>query len=256
MKLSIITVNKNNADGLEKTIQSVICQKFTDYEYIIIDGNSTDNSVNVIKKYSDSIHYWISEPDTGIYNAMNKGIKIATGEYVILMNSGDRFVDKNTLFHVFSKEHTADLLVGNIIMEWKRFNERRSCPSKITFYHFFAGDTLHHQATFTKRALFDEIGLYDEELEICSDWKFALFAIAKYNKSLEKLNEDIALRDVNGISNSEKFTSLLKKEHEETLQKDFPYFYDDYKELYLLKRFTFHRLKKHIKWRLRKIIRG
>jgi hypothetical protein len=171
------------------------------------------------------------------------------------MNSGDCFISENTLANVFSKEHTADLLVGNIIMEWKRFNERRTCPSKITFYFFFT-DTLHHQATFTKRILFDEIGLYDEELKICSDWKFALFAIVKYDKSLEKLEEDIALRDVNGISNAEGFASIIKKEHNETIQKYFPYFYEDYKELYLLKRFTFHRLKKHIKWRLRKFLRG
>lgn len=254
-KLSIITINLNNADGLEKTIQSVICQKFVDYEYIIIDGNSTDDSVGIIKKYADDIHYWVSESDSGIYNAMNKGIKKANGEYVIFMNSGDRFADSNTLTHVFSKEHTADILVGNIILEWKRFNERRECPSRITFHHFFSGNTLHHQATFTKRSLFDEIGLYDEQLKICSDWKFALLALAKYNKSVEKIDEDIALRDVAGISNLKESINIIKKEHHDTLKEYFPYFYDDYEFLHRKTRFTFKRLKKHLMWRLKNLLR-
>ena len=256
MKLSVITINLNNASGLEETIRSVICQKFVDYEYIIIDGNSTDESINTIKKHSAHIHYWVSEPDAGIYNAMNKGILNASGEYLIFMNSGDCFIGSNTLANVFSEEHTEDLLVGNIIMNWKRYRERLSCPDKITFYYFFTGGTLHHQATFTKRTLFNEIGLYDEQLKICSDWKFALLAVVKYNKSVKKIDEDISLRDVTGISNADEFSSCLKKEHKETLKEQFPYFYDDYKELYKIKRFTFKRLKKHIKWRLRKLIRG
>jgi glycosyltransferase involved in cell wall biosynthesis len=241
---------------LEKTIQSVICQKYTDYEYIIIDGNSTDNSVEIIKKYSGRIHYWISEPDTGIYNAMNKGIRKAKGKYVIFMNSGDCFISVNTLMNVFSSEHTADLLVGNVIMKWKWYKEKRLCPSKITFYFFFTGDTLRHQATFTKRNLFDEIGLYDEQYKICSDWKFALFAIIKYNKSLEKLEEDIALVDTSGISIADEFASCLKKERADVIKEYFPYFYEDYSELYRLKRFTVHRLKKQIVWRLRRLSEG
>ena len=256
MKLTIVTINRNNADGLLQTIQSVINQKFTDYEYIIIDGNSTDDSVDIIKKHSEHIHYWVSESDSGIYNAMNKGIKKATGEYIIFMNSGDCFICSDTLANVFSEEHTEDLLVGNIIMNWKRFKERLSCPDKITFYYFFTRGTLHHQATFTKATLFDEVGLYDEQLKICSDWKFALLAVVKYNKPVKKISEDIALRDVTGVSNADELISCRKKECDETLKVCFPRFYDDYKELYRLKRFTFSRLKRRIKWRLRKFIRG
>ncbi len=89
MKLSIITINKNNAYGLRKTIQSVINQTYSNIEYIIIDGASTDGSIDVIKKFEDKIDWWASEPDTGIYNAMNKGIKIATGDYCQFLNSGD-----------------------------------------------------------------------------------------------------------------------------------------------------------------------
>ena len=89
MKLSVITINFNNRDGLRKTIESVVNQTYNDFEYIIIDGGSTDGSVDVIKEYADRIDYWVSEPDKGIYNAMNKGIDVAKGEYCIFMNSGD-----------------------------------------------------------------------------------------------------------------------------------------------------------------------
>lgn len=253
MKLSIITINKNNAGGLEETILSVICQEFTDYEYIVIDGNSTDNSVEIIKKYADRIHYRISEPDTGIYNAMNKGIRKATGEYVIFMNSGDRFIHEQTLLNVFSKEHNSDLLIGNIILDGNLFKERKNVSRKITFYYLLT-EILWHQATFTKRSLFDEIGLYDEQLKISSDWKYALLALVKYNKSFEILDEEIALVETKGISGSDKANQWAKKEHDETIEKYFPYFYDDYKELYRLKRFSCHRLERHIIWKLRKII--
>jgi hypothetical protein len=172
------------------------------------------------------------------------------------MNSGDCFISENTLANVFSKEHTADLLVGNIIMDWTRYQERRSCPSKITFYFFYTGDTLRHQATFTKRILFDDIGLYDEQYKICSDWKFALLAIIKYNKSLEKLEEDIALIDTTGISITNKFAPCLKNERADILKEYFPFFYEDCNELYRLKRFTVHRMKLYIKWRLRRLLCG
>jgi glycosyltransferase involved in cell wall biosynthesis len=89
MKLSVITINYNNAIGLRKTIESVVNQTFRDYEYIIIDGGSTDGSVDVIKEYADKIDYWVSEPDKGIYNAMNKGVAAAHGEYTNFLNSGD-----------------------------------------------------------------------------------------------------------------------------------------------------------------------
>ncbi|GHT24682.1 glycosyl transferase [Bacteroidia bacterium] len=257
MKVSIVTVNLNNATGLEKTIQSVVSQTFTDYEYIIIDGNSSDNSVEVIKQYADHISYWVSEPDAGIYNAMNKGIKQAKGDYVIFMNSADCFINSDTLSNVFSKEHTADLLVGNMIEDRKRLKARCAYPSKLTFYYFFAGQTLVHQATFTKRTLFDELGLYDEHLKICADWKFALLALFKYNKSIENLHEDIALMDLTGLSYSDNAQQCIRQEREETLKKYFPYFYDDYQELYRLKQYSLSGLKRLIIGRrMRKFLRG
>ena len=256
MKLSIITINRNNAEGIERTILSVIDQKFTNYEYIIIDGDSTDDSVEIIKKHSEHISFWVSEPDSGIYNAMNKAIKVATGEYLIFMNSGDCFISSDTLTNVFTENPMEDLLVGNTIMNWKRRKERRSIASKITFYNILSHRCIPHQATFTKRYLFDEIGFYEEEFKICADRNFFFLALFKFNKSFKRLNEDIALMDTTGVSSIESNFSLIKEEEDKIFQKYFPYFYADYKELYRIKRFTFKRLKRHIKWRLRKFIRG
>jgi glycosyltransferase involved in cell wall biosynthesis len=252
-KLSVITINKNNAAGLEKTIRSVINQSYVNFEYIVIDGYSTDNSTEIIKKYASQIHYWISEPDTGTYNAMNKGIKKATGEYVIFMNSGDCFINNQILSNVFLKEHHSDLLIGNIIQDGNFFKQRKIVSHKITFYYLLT-EVLWHQATFTKRSLFDEIGFYDEQLKITSDWKFALLALVKYNKSFEILDENIALVETKGISGSDEANVWIKEEQDETIRTYFPFFYDDYKTLYRLKRFSYHRLKQHIIWRLRKII--
>ena len=97
MKYSIITVNYNNKEGLRKTIESVISQTFRDFEYIVIDGGSSDGSAELLKEYSDKITYWVSEPDKGIYNGMNKGIAKATGDYLNFMNSGDCFYDQQVL---------------------------------------------------------------------------------------------------------------------------------------------------------------
>ena len=94
---SIITINYNNKDGLLKTIESVLCQTYKDFEFIVIDGGSTDGSREIIEKYAGHIDYWVSEPDKGIYNAMNKGIKVAHGDYLNFMNSGDYFYNENVL---------------------------------------------------------------------------------------------------------------------------------------------------------------
>ena len=115
MKYSIITINYNNADGLRRTIESVVSQTYADYEYLIIDGGSTDGSVNAIKEYEDKISYWVSEKDGGIYNAMNKGVKVAHGEYLIFMDSGDVFYNDRVLENIESFQKTDDIIVGRVL---------------------------------------------------------------------------------------------------------------------------------------------
>lgn len=119
-KITIITINRNNSKGLDKTIRSVIEQSYTNYEYIIIDGASTDESIEVIKKYAENINYWVSEPDKGIYDAMNKAIDRASGEWICFMNSGDSFYNQNALNDIFEKESDNisgfDVIYGNTVM--------------------------------------------------------------------------------------------------------------------------------------------
>ena len=115
MQFSVITINFNNGEGLRHTIDSVISQTCHDYEYIIIDGGSTDDSVNVIKLFSDKIDYWVSEKDRGIYHAMNKGVNLAHGQYCIFMNSGDCFYDSSVLEQFKNIGMEEDIIIGKLL---------------------------------------------------------------------------------------------------------------------------------------------
>jgi glycosyltransferase involved in cell wall biosynthesis len=164
MKLSIITINRNNAAGLERTMRSVFCQTFSDYEYIIVDGASTDGSVGIIKQHADKIHKWVSEPDTGIYNAMNKGIRMAEGEYCYFLNSGDSIFAPDTLEQVFGKtEGAPDFIHGDIAVPRKGggFWIWKGVPQP-SFYEMYANGRVWHQAMFVRRGLFHERHFYDE----------------------------------------------------------------------------------------------
>jgi len=200
MKLSIITINKDNALELEKTCQSVMCQTFDDFEWIVIDGASSDNSCEIIKKYSKKITYWISEPDTGVYNAMNKGIKKAQGEYCFFLNSGDLFADNNILKKIFDKNLQEDIIYGNIYLVEKNDKKRVYYPPDKWTFRTFLITTIPHQSAFIKKQLFLEISLYDETLKIVSDWAFFLTAIVIYNKTYIHLPYFISFYDKGGIS--------------------------------------------------------
>lgn len=198
MKYSIITINFNNCDGLRKTIESVVNQTFQDFEYIIIDGGSTDGSVEIIKEYADKINYWVSEPDKGIYNAMNKGILKAHGEYLNFMNSGDIFNNLNVLTNV-AKELKADIGVGS----YYKGNNTSAWYypyTDATFFHLFKG-TFNHQSSFIKRKLFNNC-LYNENLKIVADWEFFVKKLILNNHSFQTLDVCIVNYDANGISNN------------------------------------------------------
>jgi glycosyltransferase involved in cell wall biosynthesis len=200
MKLSIITVNLNNAEGLRKTIESVVSQTFPNFEYIVIDGVSADGSVNIIKQYADKITYWISEPDKGIYNAMNKGILQAKGEYCLFLNSGDSLVDNTILERVFSENLHEDIIYGDIYgIQKHRKKVFIPAPHEWTFRKSMYY-SIHHQAAFIKRQLFFEISLYDETFAIISDWIFFLIAIVIQNKSYIHIPYCISNYELEGIS--------------------------------------------------------
>jgi glycosyltransferase involved in cell wall biosynthesis len=206
MKLSIITVNKNNARGLQKTIQSVMAQNFSGFEFIIIDGASTDGSVDIIKKYAGRISYWISEPDAGIYNAMNKGIKKARGDYCLFLNSGDMLITQTTLNDIQYKiDGTADIYYSNTV-----FNDGETAP----YPQDLEISTLlkyppNHQNSLIRRILFQKHGFYNENFLIVSDWEFLLFEKLKYKSIFKHIGTNIAVYDNTGISSD---INLRRKE--------------------------------------------
>lgn len=241
MKYSIITVNFNNKEGLRKTIESVIRQTFRDFEFIIIDGGSTDGSVDILKEYNSRINYWVSEPDGGIYQGMNKGIKKATGEYLNFMNSGDCFYSTDVLEKVSCYHYNADFIVGK---DYHYNNETHQGhasiqPPRTTMIHFFVA-TLDHQSSFIKRELFNN-SPYDESHRLVSDWIFFTEKIVKENKQVQFIPDIICRREEGGLSEQQRERN--KKEINEYLHHFLPYgVYEDYTTLAKLDRTSLYRL--------------
>ena len=215
MKLSIITVNLNNRDGLQKTIDSVVSQTFKDFEWIIIDGGSTDGSKELIEQYADHFTYWVSEPDKGIYNAMNKGIRVAKGNYLQFLNSGDWLYNNTILEKCFSHEFRADIIYGDILFCNGQKLERHCYPEQLSI-RFFYNLSLGHPSSFIKRELIQE-ELYDENLKLVSDWKFFLIQALK-NKKFEHIDEAISCFDTFGVSSTNE--KLIEKERESVLENE------------------------------------
>jgi glycosyltransferase involved in cell wall biosynthesis len=213
-KISIITVNYNDAEGLERTITSVVNQSSLDFEYIVIDGGSTDDSLKVIKKYQNKINYFVSEKDSGIYNAMNKGIKVAKGEYLFFLNSGDHFFNQDVIKKISDFLQQEDLVYFNIEIKDNNRSKIVSYPDTLGFSDFYVSG-ICHQSVFIKKSLFETIGLYDEELKIVSDWKFFILALFKHNCSYKKVNETLSTYYLGGISsqinNFEERNSVIKE---------------------------------------------
>jgi len=233
--LSIITVVRNRVNEIEKTITSVLSQSYKNIEYIIIDGNSSDGTTEIIKKYDNNISFWVSEPDTGIYNAMNKGINQATGEYIQFMNAGDYFLDQDMLEKVFSEPKTEDILYGDYYLSTDK-KQTRYYPDQLTMFYFYFS-SLGHQASFIKRSLFDKYK-YNESYKIVSDWEFFFRKIIFENCTTKHLNYPICFFDLQGISESAVTKELEKKERNDVISKLVPKkLIPDFEELYQLRVF-------------------
>ena len=241
MKYSIITVNFNNKEGLRKTIESVIHQTFRDFEFIIIDGGSTDGSVDVLKEYDSQIDFWVSEPDGGIYQGMNKGIKKATGEYLNFMNSGDCFYSSDVLEKVTGYQYDTDFIVGkdyhyNYITHQGHASIQ---PPRTTMIHFFVA-TLDHQSSFIKKELFSN-SLYDESHRLVSDWIFFTEKIVNEGKHVQFIPDIICRREEGGLSEQQREKN--RKEINEYLHQFLPYgVYEDYATLAKLDKTSLYRL--------------
>lgn len=228
MVLTIITINRNNAAGLEKTMQSVLSQTCIDFEYVVVDGASTDDSVAVIRRlapaFGDRLK-WISEPDKGIYNAMNKGIGMATGEYVQFLNSGDSLVTSVVVAKMgaaLEEKNSPSILYGNMLKAFPNgqvVQDKGFIGEEITFLGLYMG-TLNHSSAFIRRFLFDTYGLYDESLKIVSDWKWFLQTIVFGNEKPVYADIDVALFDMAGISETNR--ELARKERQDVLSSLVP----------------------------------
>jgi glycosyltransferase involved in cell wall biosynthesis len=240
MKYSIITVNFNNKEGLRKTIESVIKQTYHDFEFIIIDGGSTDGSVEVLKEYDTQIDFWVSEPDGGIYQGMNKGIKKSTGDYLNFMNSGDCFYASNILEKVSHYNSDADFIVGKDYHYNSETHQGHVSiqPPRTTMIHFFVA-TLDHQSSFIKRDLFKD-SLYDDNHRLVSDWIFFTEKVVRENKKIQFIPDIICQREEGGLSEQQRERN--RKEINEYLHQFLPYgVYEDYATLSKLDKTSIYR---------------
>ena len=221
MKLSIITINRNNAEGLRKTMESVLAQAYRDFEYIVVDGASSDHSVEVIKELTnDRVNElknftWITEPDTGIYEAMNKGLKMCQGEYTLMLNSGDYLVDEHVIERIMPELDGTDIIQGNTISqrEGVLWRDRGYGKSDISFLDVQRGYFLH-QASFCKESLFEQYGYFNEHNRYVSDTEFFIKTLGFGGASFKYVDIDIANFDSTGFSSS-KETSIRQAYMEE-----------------------------------------
>ena len=225
MLLTIITINRNNASGLANTLRSIESQTYQTYEHIIIDGASTDNSPEVIKEYAETNKeieciIWISEPDQGIYNAMNKGIQMASGKYIQFLNSGDCLASDDVtdrMLEALRDTGEPSILYGNMLKNMpsgKIIRDRCFAGSDISFLGFYTG-ALNHSPSYIRKDLFDKYGMYDESLKIVSDWKWYLKAIILGGEKPIYTDIDVTLFDMHGISETNK--ELDKAERKQVL---------------------------------------
>lgn len=225
-KISIITVCRNEEFGIAKTAESIIHQTWQNFEWIVIDGASTDGTLDKLKPYAGRIERLVSEPDSGIYNAMNKGIRLARGEYLIFMNGGDAFHHSEVLQEVFGHgQQHADILYGNQVFHMANGDEYLvKTPTKIASPLYFTHSLIYHQASFVKKGLFYRFGMYDETLKVAADLKsWIIFALNKC--SFKHLDIVISIFNLKGIS-----AQHLEQVKEETNQIHSMYFHSD--ELY------------------------
>ena len=267
MKLSIVTINYNNAEGLRKTLASVAAQTYRDIEHIIVDAASTDGSVDLIKEYADKTDYpvsWSSKKDKGVYNGMNIGIQRATGDYIQILNSGDilaapdvteRMMSVLNSINSLNIAENVPILYGNMLKSYdgKTIINKDTCGgagATDSFLYFYRG-TLNHDCAYIRRDLFDKYGLYNEEMKICSDWEWYVKAIALGGEKSVYTNIDVTIFDMNGVSESRgKNAELIKKERREFLETTLPASvlkdYDDYS----FPIGQYQRLRRHHLWGL------
>ena len=217
--ISVITVNYNDAQGLRRTLDSVGQQTYERFEHIVIDGASQDDSTRLLETNAHSKLHWISEPDTGIYNAMNKGIDRAGGSFLLFLNSGDALISENSL------EEAAGLIDRDIpfngfdlILDTKEGQQRKSHPEKISLSYLLQR-TLFHPSTFIRSDMFKTYGRYNENNTVVSDWEFFLKTIGLNGESFLRIQEPLSLFDMSGSSSKKENNERIQQERAAVIKK-------------------------------------
>lgn len=227
MKVSVITVSYNSEKFIEETIQSVLNQNYCNIEYIIIDGESNDNTENIINKYRGYNIKIISEPDAGIYDAMNKGVKVSSGEYIYFLNCGDTFVSNDVITKVINELETkqADVLYGDI---YNVYGGEKVCSDysnlNLNFWGFAKGESICHQAIFANRKTFNN-NTFDENFKICAD-KNWIIRCAENKNEFHYIDTIICNFDKSGISAVKENGVVIKKETQMILKQNYPFRYE------------------------------
>lgn len=220
--LSIITVCLNAEKHLEQTLQSVLSQSYDNIEYIIIDGGSKDNTLNIIRNYENRIAYWVSEPDRGIYNAMNKGILSCTGEIVYFLNADDYLYDEKVIETVvnYFVENSLKVVFGNIVVVDPSDNFRLELGKETTIKEIKKGIMAPHQGTFMRKEVLIDNNLFDEEYKIAADFELLVKCFIKGYKSLY-IDKIIALFRLTGASSKLQGAVLAIAEVRTIIRKHF-----------------------------------
>ncbi len=223
--LSIITINYNNREGLEKTVTSVLEQTFSDFEYLVIDGGSNDGSVAVLEQHQKRFSIWVSEEDNGIYHAMNKGITAAQGNYLLFLNSGDVFTAKTALGDFTS--HAS--FKGDIIYGDYQFEKGEKVYPDTLYPAYFMKTSLPHQSTFFKKDVFERMGLYNEKYCIGADRAFYIKCYLSGTVQFQHVRYALTLFDLSGVSNNPEFLARKRAEDEQLLRDAYGDAYHFYK---------------------------
>lgn len=210
-KLSVITIVYNNVRDIERTMLSVLNQSYPHIEYVVVDGASTDGTKEVIAKYTDRISRFISEKDKGIYDAMNKGLALATGDYVLFMNSGDEIYSTDTVKQVFDSGSNADIYYGETEMfddHWMSLGQRRhQAPDSFNWRSFKYGMNISHQAIYIKKNLTEP---YDLQYKYSADIDWIIKA-AKKARVIINVKTYVAKYLVGGVSKQKHLESLKER---------------------------------------------
>ena len=210
-RLSIVTVVFNNVRHIERTLESVIRQTYPHIEYIVIDGGSTDGTMDLIRKYADQITCLVSEKDRGIYDAMNKGLALATGDYVLFMNSGDELYQPETAANVFTSAPDADIYYGETEMIDEKGNSlgqrRHAAPEVFTWRSFRYGMCISHQAIYIRRSI---TGPYDLTYELSADIDWIIRAAKKATR-IVNARQYVAKYLIGGMSKKRHWQSLKER---------------------------------------------